>query len=226
MKKLPILAATGMATLLAGGLVLWNGGNDPALAQSASGETAEQEAVRARSLIQNDPVAPSVAPQAHDVTVVVFADYQCPFCRKLHPTLETLLDEDPKVKLVYRDWPVFGPASEEAARAAIASTWQGKHAEFNDALMKTSGRVSSESIRAAADKAGVDWAQLQSDLVAHEDEIDGALRRNAQYAAMLGLQGTPALLIGPYLVPGAIDENGLREAVSLARSDPEGAGAQ
>lgn len=226
MKKLPILAGIGMATLLAGGLVLWNGENDPALAQPASGETPGQEALRARSEIQNDPVAPTIAPQGHDVTVVVFADYQCPFCRKLHPTLERLVDQDPKVKLVYRDWPVFGPASEAAARAAIASTWQDKHAEFNDALMTMSGRVSSQSIRAAADRAGVDWAQLQSDLAAHEDEIDGALRRNAQYAAMLGLQGTPALLVGPYLIPGAVDEAGLREAVSLARSDPEGASAQ
>lgn len=226
MKKLPILAGIGMATLLAGGLALWSGENDQAQAQSLSSDTPEQESLRARSQIQNDSVAPTIAPQGHDVTVVVFADYQCPFCRKLHPTLETLVDEDPKVKLVYRDWPVFGPASEEAARAAIASTWQDKHAEFNDALMTMSGRVSSESIRAAADRAGVDWAQLQSDLTAHKDEIDGALRRNAQYAAMLGLQGTPALLVGPYLIPGAIDETGLREAVSLARSDPEGASAQ
>lgn len=226
MTKLPILAGIGMAVLLAGGLALWSGESDPAVAQSSSGETPEQEALRARAAIQNDPVAPSVAPQGHDVTVVVFADYQCPFCRKLHPALEALLDQDPKVKLVYRDWPVFGPASEEAARAAIAATWQGRHAEFNDALMTMTGRVSSQSIRAAADRAGVDWARLQADLAAHADEIDGALRRNAEYAAMLGIQGTPALLVGPYLIPGAIDEAGLREAVSLARSDPEGTSAQ
>ena len=232
MKKISILAGIGMAALLAGGVAVWGGGSDRALAQSAGGDTLEQgggadeEALRIRSEIQNDPVAPTIAPQGHDVTVVVFADYQCPFCRKLHPTLETLIEEDPKVKVVFRDWPVFGAGSEEAARAAIASTWQDKHAAFNDAMMTMPGRVTSESIRAAADKAGVDWAKLEADLAAHEDEIEGALRRNAQYAAMLGLQGTPAMLVGPYLIPGAIGVAGLREAVTLARTDPEGTGVQ
>ncbi|EMD81838.1 hypothetical protein C725_2820 [Pacificimonas flava] len=226
MKKLPIFAGIGMAALLAGGLAVWSGQNDPVQAQSSSGDTSDEKALRVRFQIQNDPVAPTIAPQNYDVTVVVFADYQCPFCRKLHPTLESLMAKDPKVKLVYRDWPVFGAASEEAARAGIASTWQGKHAEFNDALMTISGRVNSQSIRAAADKAGVDWAQLQSDLTTHEEEIDGALRRNAQYAAMLSLQGTPGLLVGPYLIPGAIDTDGLHEAVAMARTDPEGVGVQ
>ena len=232
MKKVSIFAGVGMAALLAGGIVIWQGGTDPALAQSTAGdapgsaEEPDEEALRIRSQIQNDPVAPTIAPQGHDVTLVVFADYQCPFCRKLHPTLETLVEEDPKVKVVFRDWPVFGAGSEEAARAAIASTWQGKHAAFNDAMMTMSGRVTSESIRAAADKAGVDWKKLQADLDAHEDEIEGALRRNAQYAAMLGLQGTPGMLVGPYLIPGAIDIAGLRKAVSLARTDPEGTSVQ
>lgn len=231
MKKLPILAALGMAALLASGVLAWGGGSDAALAQSTSdrsetGARADDEARRIRAQIQNDSVAPTIAPQGHDVTLVVFADYQCPFCRKLHPVLETLIEEDPKVKVVFRDWPVFGAASEEAARAAIASTWQDKHAAFNDALMTMPGRVTSESIRAAADDAGVDWSKLQADLTAHEDEIEGALRRNAQYAAMLGLQGTPGILVGPYLIPGAIDVAGLREAVSLARSDPEGTSVQ
>lgn len=232
MRKLPIFAGLGMAALLTGGAAVWAGGSEPALAQSAGGDASDtdpapdDEALRIRSQIQNDPIAPTIAPQGHDVTLVVFADYQCPFCRKLHPALETLVEEDHKVKVVFRDWPVFGAGSEEAARAAIAATWQGKHAAFNNALMTMPGRVTSESIRAAADKAGVDWSQLQADLAAHEDEIGGVLRRNAQYAAMLGLQGTPGMLVGPYLIPGAIDIAGLREAISLARTDPEGTSVQ
>src|SRR3546814_9096698 len=76
-----------------------------------------------------------------------YSDYQCPFCRKIHPALERLAQEDGRVRIVYRDWPIFGPASEEAARMAIASQWQNKHRQFNDALMRTEGKLSSEKIR-------------------------------------------------------------------------------
>ncbi|EQB11606.1 hypothetical protein L288_03155 [Sphingobium quisquiliarum P25] len=226
MKKLPIVAGIGMAALLAGGVALWSGEADPAQARQSSSDTPSADALRIRSQIQNDPVAPAIVPQGYDVTVVVFSDYQCPFCRKLHPSLEALVNQDPKVKLVFRDWPVFGAASTEAARAAIASKWQGKHAAFNDALMKTTGKLSSASIRSAAAKAGVDWTKLQADLTAHKAEIDGVLDRNGRYAAMLGLQGTPAMLIGPYLIPGGTDLGGLREAVALARRDPNGTASQ
>lgn len=226
MKTLTIAAGIGMAALLAGGVALWSGDADPAQARQASSDTSSADALRIRSQIQNDPVAPAIAPQGHDVTIVVFSDYQCPFCRKLHPSLEALVNEDPKVKLVFRDWPVFGAASTEAARAAIASKWQGKHAAFNDALMTTTGKLTSDSIRVAAGKAGVDWAKLQADLTAHKAEIDAVLDRNSRYAAMLGLQGTPGMLIGPYLIPGGIDLRGLREAVALARRDPNGTASQ
>lgn len=226
MKRLSLIVLFAAAVLV-GALILRTEGNGTARAQSRSGETAAeaQEAARARAQIQNDPVAPTFAPKGHDVTLVMFTDYQCPFCRKVHPVLEELKRTDPKVRIVYRDWPIFGAPSVEAARAAIASTYQGKHTAFNDALMAMPGKVSSQGIRAAADKAGVDWTRLQADLAKHEDEIDAALGRTSKYAAMMGLSGTPALLVGRYLIPGAIDIGSLREAVKLARANP-GAAAE
>lgn len=228
MKNWSILILLGAAALLVAALVLRTEGGGSARAQSSPAEGASdaQEAARVRAEIQNDPVAPTVAPKGYDVTVVMFTDYQCPFCRKVHPVLEELRREDSKVKIVYRDWPIFGAPSVEAARAAIASTYQGKHAAFNAALMAIPGKVTSPGIRAAADKAGVDWTRLQSDLETHEDDIDEALGRTSKYAAMMGLSGTPALLVGPYLIPGAIDIAGLREAVELARADPDGTAAK
>ncbi|EQB16346.1 hypothetical protein L284_09525 [Novosphingobium lindaniclasticum LE124] len=157
------------------------------------------------------------------MTLVVFSDYQCPFCRKMHPVLEQLMHEDSKVKVVYRDWPIFGAGSVEAAHVAIAATYQGKHAAFNNALMDTPGKVSSQTIRAAATKAGLDWSRLQTDLKTHKGDIDAVIERNGRYAIMMGLSGTPALLVGPYLIPGAIDLAGLRKAVALARTAPDGA---
>lgn len=220
MKKLPLIGAIGAIALVAGVAVV-RAGDDGAHAQSTTGTAntqASAEGERIRHEIQNDPVAPTVAPQGYDVTIVVFSDYQCPYCRKVHPALEALLHEDKKVKLVYRDWPIFGAPSAEAARVAIASQYQGKHAAFNDALMQSQGKLSSESIRAAADRAGVDWTKLQRDLTQHRTEIDQTLGRTSRYAAMMGLSGTPGLLIGNYLIPGAVDLANLREAVTLVRS--------
>lgn len=151
------------------------------------------------------------------MTIISYADYQCPYCRKIHAELERLAREDGKVRIIYRDWPIFGPASEEAARAAIASQWQDRHAAFNDALMKIEGRLNSDRIREAADRADVDWERLQRDMEARSDEIDAVLGRTSVQAAQMGLQGTPALLIGPYFVPGAIDYAGLTKGVALAR---------
>ena len=83
--------------------------------------------------------------------------------------------------------------------------------------MQTQGKLDSDKIRAAADRAGVDWTQLQRDLEARRSEIDELIGRTKMQAAQMGLQGTPALLIGPYMVPGAINFEGLTEAVALAR---------
>ena len=105
------------------------------------------------------------------------------------------------------------------ASEAIASQWQGKHAAFNDALHSTGGRLDSASIRAAADRAGVNWPRLQSDLKTHKNEIDALLARTNRQAAAIGLSGTPGLIIGNYLVPGALDLIALRTAVARVRAD-------
>lgn len=221
-RKWPLIAA-GLVALAGSGAFLaaqsTESGNDAAPSQDAAERdvAASAEAMAARAAIADDPIAPKLAPEGYDVTIISYADYQCPYCRKIHTELERLAEEDGKVRIVYRDWPIFGSASEEAARAAIASQWQGKHAAFNDALMKVQGRLDSEKIRAAADRAGVDWGQLQRDMETRNSDIGAVIGRTSRQAAQMGLQGTPALLIGPYMVPGAIDYAGLTKGVELAR---------
>jgi len=167
--------------------------------------------------LQDDPAMPSVAPAGYDVTIVVFSDYQCPYCRKLHVSLKQFLQQDKKVRVVYRDWPIFGAPSIEAARAALASRYQGKHAAFNDALMETSGRLDSQAIQLAAQRAGVDRKRLNADLAAHKADIDAALARTARLAEGMDLTGTPAMVIGSYLLPGAATAEMLVKAVEIAR---------
>ena len=221
MPRWPLVAALLLAT--AGGTALVTTQlvqGDPASQGDAGSDedtAASAEAMAARAEIADDPIAPKLAPEGYDVTIISYSDYQCPFCRKIHPELERLAQEDGKVRIVYRDWPIFGPASEEAARMAIASQWQNKHRQFNDALMRTDGKLSSEKIRAAAAAAGSDFARLERDMETREDDIDGVLRRTAMQAAQMGLQGTPAMLVGPYMLPGAVDYAGLTRAVAEAR---------
>lgn len=180
---------------------------------------SEAEVELTRESFLEDKVAPTVGPAAFDTTIVMYTDYQCPYCRKAHLALTELLADDKKVRILYRDWPIFGPASEEAARLAIASQYQGRHARFHDALMRTPGKLSDATIRAAAGKAGVDWARLEQDLKTHSAEIEALLTRNDQQAAALGLDGTPGFIIGNTFAPGGVDLAGFRALVKQARAE-------
>src|SRR5690606_15414542 len=72
-----------------------------------------------------DDVAPAHTPAQYDLTIVIYSDYQCGYCRQLDASMQKLLQEDPRIRVIYRDWPLLGHGSAEAARAAIASQWQG-----------------------------------------------------------------------------------------------------
>lgn len=173
-----------------------------------------------RDYFTDDKVAPTVKPDQYDLTIVEYTDYQCPYCRAAHPALQKLLASDKKVRIIYRDWPIFGAQSIAAARVGIASKYQGKHAAVHDALMKTTRPLTEQSIRAAVTKAGADWARLQADMKTNAAEIDALLERNNEQAEALGLQGTPAFIIGNYLHEGGIDYKSLQHSVQEARAKP------
>ena len=210
-----LLAATGSASMIA----MANAGNeDAATAQASSPSSPDEPSVEeARRAFLEDELAPMVKPASYDVTIVEYTDYQCPFCRAAHDALLKLTTQDKKVRIIYRDWPIFGQPSERAARLAIASQWQGKHAPFHDALMKSPRPLTEQSIKAAAKTAGLDWAKLEADLKSRSAEVEALLARNNEQAAQLGLNGTPGFIIGETLYPGGMDLAGFKEAVAEAR---------
>ena len=173
-----------------------------------------------RKAVIDDPVAPKRAGSVYDVTIVEFFDYNCSYCRRMEPVLNALVAADPKVRIVYRDWPIFGPASRETARAAVASQWQGKHAAFHAALLTSPARLDSAGVEAAAAKAKVDWPRLQRELKTRGAEIDALLARTNAIAEAIGFNGTPALIVGSQVVAGAVDLPTLRRLVATARSKP------
>jgi protein-disulfide isomerase len=192
-----------------------------ALALPMAPATAQQRPDMSRMAVTDDPGAPKRAGARYDVTVVEFFDYNCPYCRRLEPVLTTLLAADRKVRIVYRDWPILGPASREAARAAIASQWQNRHAAFHAALLTSPTRLDGAVVRAAATRARIDWPRLQRDLEAHGAEIDALLARTNAIAEAIGFNGTPALIVGSQLVAGAVDLPSLRLLVASARVKPK-----
>lgn len=153
-----------------------------------------------RDLLENDPNAPVLGNPEGDVTVVEFFDYNCPYCRRVKPHIEALLDEDPNVRLVYREWPILGDGSVFAARAALAAREQGKYEEFHWALMGMQGRAEEASVIQVAQEIGLDIAQLRRDMQA--PEIDAHIAASMEMSRALGFNGTPSFVIGDALVPG------------------------
>lgn len=178
----------------------------------------------ARKYFTEDPDAPMIAPKGYDVTIVEYVDYQCPACRTTHGPLMKLAEKDKKVRIIFRDWPIFGPASESSARLALASKYQGKYLEFHAALMNTERPLTDEKIKAAAVKAGVDWARLQKDKATHSQDIEDLIARNETQADILGLDGTPGFIIGDTQSFGGMTLEQLEQAVAEARR-PESARA-
>jgi protein-disulfide isomerase len=164
------------------------------------------------------PATPYDGAPAGDVTVVEYLDFNCPYCRKVAVSLRDLMTADRKVRVLYKDWPIFGRVSIYAARATLAAKWQNRYLAAHNILINTPTRLASEGqIRERLGFAGVDLARLDNDLAAHGDEIDAILARNDAEARALGFEGTPGIVIGDLLIPGALGVDDLQSLVRLAR---------
>lgn len=169
-----------------------------------------------KSIIE-DSDWPSFGPEDANLTVVTFTDYRCPACRYAAPRLDQAVEENGRVRLVYRDWPIFGPQSEEAARVAIAAHYQGRYVAMHKALMASRADFTSASIMQVAASVGIDLQRLGADLKSHADLISHRLARNRLDAARLRLPGTPGYLIGRLLVIGALQLDEFATAFLSAR---------
>jgi len=163
-----------------------------------------------------DPADPVGGNPAGNVTIVEFFDVRCPYCRRMEPDMAKLLATDHAVRLIYKDLPILGPASILASRALLAAQKQGGYEKLRTLLMQAPPDVTEASIRTAAITAGLDWPQL------HRDMDDAAIRQrltaNLQLAREIGIEGTPALVIGKRFIPGAADFAELQSAVADARA--------
>ncbi|WP_415022042.1 DsbA family protein [Bradyrhizobium sp.] len=172
-----------------------------------------------KEMILRDPATPSSGNPKGDLTIVVFFDYNCPYCKQSEPALEKLVKADGKIRLVYKDWPILTPDSIKGAQWALAAKYQDRYDHAHFAMMGIPGpRIPAERMREAIAKSGVDMDRLDADLQAHGDEITKLLRRNLAQADSLGLQGTPAYIVGDYRVTSALNYDGFKRVAADARA--------
>lgn len=168
-----------------------------------------------RQLLEQDPNAPVLGNPDGDVVVVEFFDYNCPYCKRAGDELAKVLETDPNIKIVYREWPILGEGSVFAARAALAARNQGKYAEMHGALMGMQGRAEENSVMAEAEKLGLDIEKLRADMDA--PEVQQHIETTMRLSQALGFSGTPSFVIGNTRIPGIVDAEALKEVVAEAR---------
>jgi len=168
-----------------------------------------------RAEVFDDPASPVGGNPQGDVTVVEFFDYRCPYCKQVQPSLQRLLDQDRKLRFVYKEMPVLGAPSVIAAHAALAARLQGKYETFHAAMMATKGEITEDTVYKVASSVGLDVERLKHDMTA--PEIEQAVKTNLALAKALDIRGTPGFIIGDHIVPGAIDLDALKDLVADAR---------
>ena len=151
-----------------------------------------------------------------DVTVVEFFDYQCGYCKAVHADTLALVKGDPKLRLVLKEFPILGPASLLASKAALASRSQGKYMELHNALMSHRGQLDEAVIMRLAKSVGLDTDRLKKDM--ESPDVLTAIAANQSLAEKLNIRGTPAFVFGDELVPGAIKLDDMKRLTDAARS--------
>ena len=186
--------------------------------QEEAQKQAHAQAVRdLKPQLVNDPASPVLGNPNGDVTVVEFLDYRCPYCKAMHQPIADMIAADGNVKVVVKEFPILGDDFLFAARAALAAGKQGKYAEMHTALMTFKGKLSARDVENAATQLGLDVVRLKDDMAA--PEVDQELQQNYNLAESLGINGTPAFVIGDTLIPGAIKLEDLKAHIAKARDE-------
>jgi protein-disulfide isomerase len=184
--------------------------------QDSQRDSTAQKAIQEnRTALVSDPDSPIAGNPSGDVTIVEFSDYQCPYCKRVHSSVQSVLKGDGKVKLVFKDLPILGEPSRIAALAALAARNQGKHLALHDALLEFGGKLDRAKIIEIAGSVGLDVTRLQKDM--EDPKLPQIIERNMALASALGVRGTPAFVVGNQFVPGAVDSETLKRLIAEAR---------
>jgi len=188
-----------------------------ALLGAGAARADDDEKVLTEALVLRDPEIPVVGNADGNITIVEWFDYNCPYCRKIEPEIRQVVQDDGKVRLVLKDWPILGPVSKIAARLALAAKYQDKFVAAHDAMMGVSSRLTEPRVNELLAGAGIDMDRLNRDLATNAKAIDAILARNNDQAEAFGFKGTPAFIVGKYRVPGVLTMAEFEQVIADAR---------
>jgi len=188
-----------------------------ALLGSAVARAADDENVLTEALVLRDPDIPAGGNPQGDINIVEWFDYNCPYCRRIAPELAQVVQDDGKVRLVFKDWPILGEVSKIAARMALASKYQDKFLQAHEAMISVNSKLTEPRIRELLAGAGIDMDRLSRDLSTNAKAIDTILARNNDQAVAFGFKGTPSFIVGKFRVPGALTMTEFEQVIADAR---------
>ncbi len=185
--------------------------------EAGQAQSGRESLSKLRAELERDPATFIAGNPRGDVTVVEFFDYRCGFCKRAQPIVQQLLQQDGGIRLALKEFPILGPDSLTASKAAIAAMEQEKYAPFHNALMAAQGTLSEERVLRIAAEAGLDAVKLRKDM--DNPKIKKIIHRNHEIAQSLGISGTPSFIIGDTLAPGYVELEELKKLVAAARSE-------
>jgi protein-disulfide isomerase len=188
----------------------------------------EEDAKQAQAVVRThadevfrDPDSPVGGNPDGDVTVVEFFDYNCPYCHAMAPVMTQAETADPQLRIVYKEFPILGPGSLFAAKAALAANKQGKYVAFHRALYQVRGPIDENKVLETARKVGLDVERLKADM--QDAAIQSALDRTGKLAEALRITGTPGFVIADKVTTGATDLKTFQALIAEVRSSRAGA---
>lgn len=164
-----------------------------------------------------DQTSPTAGAVADAVRIVEFFDYRCGFCKRADPTVMALLAKNPNVKVVFKEFPILGPESTLAAKAALAAHRQGAYLQFHASLMGSNEPVSQTSLESLAGQLQLDLPRFKADMEA--PDVHETIERNQQLAQALGISSTPTFVVESELVEGALDEEAFNKMIAKAQAE-------
>ena len=192
---------------------------NPEVVRDALLSLADREAAERREqamfILRSDEGDPFLGNPDASFVIYEFSDYNCGYCKRVFGPLQELIASDGDIKLVIKEFPILSESSLLAAQAGIAAQAQGVFEDFHVAMMTSRGAISMDSILAAAKSAGADLDRLQADM--KSPAVEAIISRTHAAAQQLEISGTPGLVIGDQVIPGAIGLDQMRQIIAAER---------
>ena len=166
-------------------------------------------------LLSDNSLDPFFGNPNANITIYEFFDYNCGYCKSVLPTLLNVVKKDKNIKLIFKEFPILSETSLEAALYALAAHKQNLYFEFHTRIMEYRGRLNNDIFIKVANDIGLNIERLKNDL--DDKNIRMAIEKNRLIAKGFNINGTPTLIIGDKIIPGAINEQQLNELIKEIR---------